>query len=61
MEMIKILTKKRLSRREKIIAQVCCVQVAKVMKAKEDKGELTQIELEILPELEKIIEKLETT
>jgi hypothetical protein len=31
------------------------------MKEREDKGELTQIELEILPELEKIIEKLEIT
>jgi hypothetical protein len=59
--MIKEIFKNRLSRREKIIAQVCCTQVAKVMKEREDKGELTQIELEILPELEKIIEKLETT
>lgn len=54
--MIKGLIRNRLSRRERAIARVCCIQVLDFMKKKE---EPTDVEKKILPELEKIIEKLE--
>jgi len=49
---------RRLTRRERIIAQVCCIQILDSMKNR--KEDLTDIEREILPELEEIIKKLET-
>jgi hypothetical protein len=48
---------RRLTRRERIITQVCCIQILDSMKRR--KEDLTDIEREILPELEEIIKKLE--
>jgi hypothetical protein len=56
--MIKQMIGRRLTRRERIIAQVCCIQILDSMKNR--KEDLTDIEREILPELEEIIKKLET-
>ena len=56
--MIKRMIGRRLTRRERIITQVCCIQILDSMKNR--KEDLTDIEREILPELEEIIKKLET-
>jgi hypothetical protein len=55
--MLKKIIRGRLTRREKIIVQVCCSQMLDSMKRRKD--ELSDIEKEVLPDLEKIIKKLE--
>jgi phenylalanine-4-hydroxylase len=55
--MLKKLIRGRLTRREKIIAQVCCSQILDSLKKRD--GELSEIEKDVLPDLERIIKKLE--
>jgi predicted phage tail protein len=50
--------KRRLNKREKTIVKVCCEQTHDSMKKRLAEGTAAEIEIEILPELKKIIRKL---